>query len=211
MRTLEEHVAECEVTLSLKVRRQTNIPAAAAAAAAAALAAAAAASGTCLHRIIGPLQVKDLRDLNAAMAEKEAEKKKFIEQANAKSTSIQGSIDSTMELLDGLKTDVANLNGELNEKRAAEAGLTEKTETDDQKIDIMKQTQAEKEAMVSQLETAGVENTEQIAELEEASTQLAAELDEVLKTIEESRAKIDKYTSERAGQKSAVPPNLKKK
>jgi chromosome segregation ATPase len=155
--------------------------------------------------------VKDLRDLNAAMAEKEAEKKKYIEQANAKSNSIQGSIDSTMELLDGLKTDVANLNGELNEKRAAEAGLTEKTETDDQKIDIMKQTQAEKEAMVSQLEAAGVENTEQIAELEEASTQLAAELDEVLKTIEESRAKIDKYTAERAGQKSAVPPNLKKK
>ena len=80
--------------------------------------------------------MKDLRDLNAAMAEKEAEKKKYIEQANAKSNSIQGSIDSTMELLDGLKTDVANLNGELNEKRAAEAGLTEKTETDDQKIDI---------------------------------------------------------------------------
>jgi hypothetical protein len=42
--------------------------------------------------------------------------------------------------------------------------------------------------------------------LEDASTQLAAELDEVLKTIEESKAKIDKYTSERAGQKSAVPP-----
>ena len=85
-----------------------------------------------------------------------------------------------------------------------------------------------------------VENTEQIAELEEASTQLAAELDEVLKTIEESRNKIgkyrrssafpafvkvrctigrllnqtircsDKYTSERAGQKSAVPATLKK-
>ena len=58
---------------------------------------------------------------------------------------------------------------------------------------------------------AGVENTEQIAELQEASTQLAAELDEVLKTIEESRAKIDKYTSERAGQKSAAPPSMSKK
>lgn len=85
------------------------------------------------------------------------------------------------------------------------------TETDDQKIEVMKVTQSEKEAMVAQLEAAGVENTEQIAELEEASTQLANELDEVLKTIEESRNKIDKYTSERAGQKSAVPANLKKK
>ena len=156
-------------------------------------------------------KVKDLHDLNAALAEKEAEKKKFTDQANAKSKTIQSSIDSTMELLDGLKTDVANLNGELNEKRNAEANLTEKTETDDQKIDIMKQTQAEKEAMVKQLETAGVENTEQIAELQEASTQLAAELDEVLKTIEESRAKIDKYTSERAGQKSAAPPSMSKR
>ena len=54
--------------------------------------------------------MKDLRDLNAALAEKEAEKKKFTDQANAKSKTIQSSIDSTMELLDGLKTDVANLN-----------------------------------------------------------------------------------------------------
>jgi len=57
----------------------------------------------------------------------------------------------------------------------------------------MKVTQSEKEAMVQQLEQAGVENTEQIAELEEASTQLATELDEVLKTIEESRAKIGAF------------------
>jgi len=49
--------------------------------------------------------------------------------------------------------------------------------------------------MVQQLEQAGVENTEQIAELEEASTQLATELDEVLKTIEESRAKIGAYVA----------------
>jgi hypothetical protein len=171
-----------------------------------------------------------------------------------------------VEILDGLKADVADNNADLHSKKTYDAELTEKTETDTQKIGVMRVTQSEKEAMVAQLEAAGwvitfwnmiihihmrdqntmkwsptskwfpdiksylnsahiltssssfsfcispcpclisVENTEQIAELEDASTQLAAELDEVLKTIEESKAKIDKYTSERAGQKSAVPP-----
>lgn len=50
----------------------------------------------------------------------------------------------------------------------------QQTETDDQKLEVMNVTQSEKEAMLSQLEAAGVENTEQIAELEDASTQVVS-------------------------------------
>eukprot|EP00615_Pteridomonas_danica_P007367 CAMPEP_0114342158 /NCGR_PEP_ID=MMETSP0101-20121206/9587_1 /TAXON_ID=38822 ORGANISM="Pteridomonas danica, Strain PT" /NCGR_SAMPLE_ID=MMETSP0101 /ASSEMBLY_ACC=CAM_ASM_000211 /LENGTH=204 /DNA_ID=CAMNT_0001476121 /DNA_START=22 /DNA_END=636 /DNA_ORIENTATION=+ len=167
VKALEDHVAECENTLALKVT--------------------------------------DLRELHDAIDNKTNEIAKYEAQANKKSDDYQQNIDSTVEILDGLKSDVADNNTDLNTKRAYDAEMTEKTDTDNQKIEVMKVTQSEKEAMVAQLEAAGVENTEQIAELEEASTQLAAELEEVLKTIEESRAKIDKYTSERAGQKSAVP------
>eukprot|EP00614_Pseudopedinella_elastica_P011870 CAMPEP_0172596854 /NCGR_PEP_ID=MMETSP1068-20121228/16720_1 /TAXON_ID=35684 /ORGANISM="Pseudopedinella elastica, Strain CCMP716" /LENGTH=203 /DNA_ID=CAMNT_0013396083 /DNA_START=86 /DNA_END=700 /DNA_ORIENTATION=- len=156
------------------------------------------------------IKVQDLRDLNDKFADKEAEIAKFEAAHAKKSKEIQGNIDTAAELLDGLKSDVANNNTEVNTKRATKTQKTEKTDTDEQNIEKMKVTQSEKESMISQLEAAGTENREQIAELEEAATQLAAELDEVLQTIEDSRAKIDKYTSERAGMKSAVPGNVKK-
>lgn len=60
-----------------------------------------------------------------------------------------------MEILDGLKADVADNNSDLNAKKAYDAEMTEKTETDTQKIEVMKVTQSEKEAMVAQLEAAG--------------------------------------------------------
>lgn len=60
-----------------------------------------------------------------------------------------------MAVLDGLKADVADNNSELNSKKSYDAEMTEKTDSDRQKIEAMKVTQAEKEAMVAQLEAAG--------------------------------------------------------